>query len=155
MSGWRERVQELREGRDVWDNRDNSPENGPNVPIVPIVLGPKEQLAAWCDAVQPLDARKPHPGFDPQRWRNLVDASFWWIEHFGRQAALDGWQTGDVFGVIEGHPGAGGLIDRIGTSRSLVMDGKRARWRSFGVLMKFNAGTYSQLPAFWEVSPCE
>ena len=107
-------------------------------------------LEGWVSSVSALDPREPQAGHDPKRWFNLVDTSIWWLENFGRQAALDGWQTHDVFGVIPGQPGAGGLIDRLGTSRALVMEGRRTRWRSFGVAMKYNAGAYAHLPLFWE-----
>ncbi|MEM1051161.1 MAG: hypothetical protein AAGI28_03620 [Pseudomonadota bacterium] len=100
-----------------------------------------------------LDPRKPQAGHDARRWFNLVECSAWWLENFGRQAALDGWDSVSVFGVIPGETWAGGLIDRLGTSRTLVMDGRRSRWRSFGgVVMKYNAGAYAYLPLFWEAS---
>lgn len=111
----------------------------------------KARARLWQANVAHLDPRKPLYGYGPRLWFNLVEASLWWEEHFAGRAALDGWQTGDVFGLIAGETGNGGLIDRIGTSRSLVMEGGRARWRSFGVPMKFNAGSYIHLPPFWEV----
>ena len=114
-------------------------------------------IAAACDErvlqfTQSHDFAPPIKPAAPasKRWARLVDGSFWFVEHYGRQAALAGWQTGDVFGVRP--KGEGGLIDLLGTSRALVLDGKRARWRSFDVVMKFNAGAYPDLPAFWEQS---
>ena len=112
----------------------------------------KDTFDSWVLTVSGLDPREPQAGHDPKRWYNLLATSIWWLENFGRQAAVDGWQTHDVFGVIPGDPGAGGLIDRLGTSRSLVMEGRRSRWRAFGVPMKLNAGAYAHLPAFWEES---
>jgi hypothetical protein len=85
-------------------------------------------------------------------WQTFHDASVWWLEGFGRQAALDGWSTGDVFGIREGYPGTGGLIERLGDNRSLVMADGRACWRSRGVPMQFNRGGGDALPAFWERS---
>lgn len=152
MSGWRERAKTVLRGEDVRDIRDNSPVSAPNVPIVPIVPAPKTLLRKWLASVSNLDPRKPLAGHDAQRWFNLVECSAWWLENFSRQAALDGWQTHDVFGVFPGELGAGGLIDRLGTSRSLVIEGQRSRWRPFGVAMKFNAGAFAHLPAFWEAS---
>lgn len=116
------------------------------------VCGEKE-FSRWVDKVSDLSSREPQAGHDARRWFNLVECSVWWLENFGRQAALDGWDSMSVFGVISGEPRAGGLIDRLGTSRTLVMDGKRSRWRSFGgVVMKYNAGAYKHLPLFWEAS---
>lgn len=107
----------------------------------------------WVSLVSALDPREPLAGHDARRWFNLVECSVWWLENFGRQAAPDGWDSISVFGVIPGEERAGGLIDRLGTSRTLVMDGKRSRWRSFGgVVMKYNAGAYKHLPLFWEAS---
>ncbi len=157
--GWRERAEQVLGSGDTRDTSATSPhdssENGPSVPSVSSVLGPKSSLELWRSALEGLDPRKPHPGHDANRWYNMVDTSIWWLGAFGKQAALDGWQTGCVFGVVDGQPGVGGLIDRLGTSRSLVMEGGRSRWRSFGVLMRFNRGAYSFLPPFWEVAACE
>ena len=150
MSSWRARAEKVLKGEDVRDIRDKSPDQTPNVPIVPIVPAPKTLLREWVSGVSGFDPREPQAGHDPKRWFNLVDTSVWWLENFGRQAALDGWRTHDVFGVIPGEPGAGGLIDRLGTSRALVMEGRRSRWRSFGVPMKYNAGAFARLPLFWE-----
>jgi len=111
----------------------------------------KKLIASWVASVRPLNVRQPPGGFDKVRWGQLVDASMWWLEHFGKQAALEGWSTGCVFGIREGHPGLGGLIDRIGNSRSLVMDGQRARWRTVvGTADRFNAGAYPDLSPFWQ-----
>jgi hypothetical protein len=85
------------------------------------------------------------------RWQTFYDASVWWLEGFGRQAALDGWQTGDIFGLRHGFPGTGGLIERLGDNRSLVMADGRACWRSRGVPMQFNRGGGDGLSAFWEI----
>lgn len=150
MSGWRARAEKVLKGEDVRDIRDNSPVSAPNVPIVPIVPAPKTLLREWVSSVSALDPRKPLAGHDARGWFNLVECSVWWLDNFGWQAALDGWQTHDVFGVIPGSPGAGGLIDRLGTSRPLVMEGRRSRWRSFGVAMKYNAGAYKHMPLFWD-----
>lgn len=151
MSAWRARAEEVLRGEDNRDNRDKSPKITPNVSNVPNVPGPQSLFAEWRDALRELDRYQPPGGFDRTRWLNLVECSVWWLGAFGRQAALDGWTSIDIFGIDPETPGAGGLIDRLGKSRSLVMESKRVRWRSFGVPMKFNAGAYRSLPLFWEI----
>jgi hypothetical protein len=86
------------------------------------------------------------------RWQTFYDASVWWLENFGRQAALDGWSTGDVFGARPEKPGWGGLLDRLGDNRSLVMSSDSARWRSRGVPKKFNRTAGDGLLPWWETS---
>ncbi|WP_298465504.1 hypothetical protein [uncultured Erythrobacter sp.] len=111
----------------------------------------KVVLREWSVSLAALDGGKPSPGIDRKVWRELIECSLWWLDGFGQQAARDGWRTGDVFGFRLDHPRQGGLIDRLGTARNLLLDGKRARWRSHGdLVMKFNAGAYPELPAFWE-----
>lgn len=150
--GWRELVEEALSGGDISDNSDNSGRDGAFVPSVPCVSPPRKMLRDWSRTVSALDPRRPAPGYDAARWHELVGCSQWWLSIYGRQAALDGWQTGDVFGVHPGKPRAGGLIDRLGTARNLMLEGKRARWRTFGnSMMRFNAGAFPLLPPYWEV----
>lgn len=151
MTAWRERAEQVLGARDNGDNGDKLASNKGYVPTVPTVPAPRSLFREWRAALIELDPHNPHCGADPAFWRNWVECSHWWFNHFAAPAVLDGWQTGDVFGVRPGHPGDGGLIDRLGSSRSLVMDGGRAHWRRFGVVMRFNRGAYPDLPAFWEV----
>lgn len=152
MSGWRERVEQALKGGDTRVTRDSRADIRAIGATVPTVPPPLDLLTEWCRAVESLDICQPLKRFDQMRWGRMVDASEWWLVHFGKQAALDGWTTSDVFGVRYGCDGTGGLIDRLGNARGLVMDGPRARWRSVeGVARAFNSGTYCDLPAFWEV----
>jgi len=153
--GWRDYAkQEKGSGHDR-HNRHDRPEtraNVPNVPIVPgaLPLGPARDRSAWHKALSALDPCQPPRGITMGRWQTLYDASLWWLESFGRQAALDGWSSGDVFGIRSGFPGAGGLIDRLGDNRSLVMTAERACWRTYGALRQFNRSAGEVLSPFWE-----
>lgn len=102
----------------------------------------------WRAVLSRLDPCQPR-GMPMGRWRSLYDASLWWLAGFGEQAARDGWSTGCIFGLWPDKPGWGGLIDRLGDNRSLVMTADSARWRSFGVPEKFNRGSYPKLAPWW------
>ncbi|WP_394728177.1 hypothetical protein [Altererythrobacter sp. GH1-8] len=95
----------------------------------------------------------PNKGCSKKRWLRLCEASEWWFNNFAKQAASDGWSTADIFGVCRTREGWGGLLDRMGNSRMLVMDRNRASWRDvFGNPDQFNRGSYPHLPAFWEAN---
>ncbi|AKM06121.1 hypothetical protein AM2010_26 [Pelagerythrobacter marensis] len=155
MSGWREMAEEALRVQDTRDIRDKNPprgsHNGNNVPIVPNVSPPLSTLKLWRASLLTLHPCQLRENFDPSRWRVLVDASQWWLEGFGQAAAASGWSTGDVFGLHPEMPGCGGLIDRLGENRSLVMDGDRARWRAWGVVSQYNRTAGEGLRPFWEV----
>jgi hypothetical protein len=113
-------------------------------------LDPSRALKGWQSAFAKLDPCEPRR-MPMARWQCLYDASAWFLDTFGDQAARDGWGTGDLFGLRHGFPGNGGLIERLGDNRGLVMADGRARWRSRGVPMQFNRGGGDGLPAFWEM----
>lgn len=68
-------------------------------------------------------------GLPVGRWGVLVDDADWLLENFGQQAAADGWSAADLFSVMPGRDGCGGIADRLCGSRSLVMSADRAIWR--------------------------
>jgi hypothetical protein len=83
-----------------------------------------------CEA--PLAGLKPNAplhGLDASRWGELLRDADWLLENFTRQAARDGWSAADLFGVLPGHDGWGGVADRLRGSRSLVMTADLACWR--------------------------
>lgn len=153
MSGWRAKVDSAL-GRDTRDNRDiRSPDGrdkGAFVPFVPFVPAPLDALRSWCDALNALDACQPRTGFTMNRWQKLLDASVWFVETFGRQAAMDGWTTSDLFGVLRQIEGAGGLMDQLGDHRGLVLSADEARWRYLGkVPQLYRRGQWPNLDPFW------
>lgn len=109
-------------------------------------------LHSWEKALLALDPCEPRPGFTIGRWQTLWDSSAWWLGNFGKQAALDGWSTGDLFGVLPQVAGGGGLIDRLGNHRGLVMTAEEARWRYLGeVPQLYRRGSWPDLQPFWSV----
>lgn len=162
MSGWRAKVDSAL-GRDTRDNRDTrSPDGadeGASVPFVPFVPAPLDALRSWCDALNALDPCEPRDGFTMGRWQKLYDCSVWLVETFGRQLAIDGWATGDLFGVharkcelLAEYDGCGGLVDHLGDHRALVLADGVARWRYMGTLPQvYKRGWWPDLQPFWEI----
>ena len=128
MTGWRRVAEELRQGadsrdkRDIRDIRDKTP--APSLARDPFVT-----VKQWRNNLAGLDLAGPKLGLDRLRWREMVDDARWLLEHFGQQAAREGYSTLDLFGVLPGRDGWGGIADRLRGSRSLVMSGEVARWR--------------------------
>ena len=134
MSNWRSLADEALGSGESWNtrnDRNNRPPSVPNVPSGPSVspLDPVRALRAWAAALQSLDREKPLHGLDRLRWCQLVGDAEWLLASFGQQAARDGWSACDLFGVLPGRDGWGGIADRLRASRSLMMSGEVARWR--------------------------
>ncbi len=150
---WKEYAESIQRAGDVRDNRDSRCERATSAPRpspVPRVVA-DSLYREWVKALNAIDPCDPNDGFPQEHWRRLHTASFWWLEGYGRQAARDGWVTGDVFGLRKGCERRGGLIDQMDGCRALVMEGRRARWRSYGVAFSYAAGAYPDLPAWWSV----
>lgn len=149
--GWREYVESVKRGGDDRDNRDDRPENtaiAPRPSLVPRVVA-DSLYREWVKALNAIDPDVPNRGFTEARWQRFHSASTWWVNSYGKQAARDGWGTGDVFGLRSGFERRGGLIDQLNGCRALMMEGGRARWRSYGVAFSYAAGAYPDLPAWW------
>ena len=109
-------------------------------------------LKSWWSALSSLDPCGPRPGFTMGRWQTLYDASVWFLDKHATQAARDGWSTGDVFGIDPRMECGGGLIDRLGECRGLVMDADRASWTSsFYGARCYGRGRGAGLQPFWSV----
>lgn len=132
MSGWRDVARSVRE-QEGWDNRDDRdkmPGSEPIGAIVPNVpANPARTFREWSAALARLDLKSPLHGLTRSRWGHLVDDADWLLEHFGQQAAREGWSALDLFGVLPGRDAWGGIADRLRSSRSLVMSADRAAWR--------------------------
>ena len=148
---WKEYAESIQSGGDVRDNRDDRSERA----IIASCPSPVPKVVAdslcreWVKTLNAIDPGVPNHGFTEERWRRFHSASVWWVDGYGRQAARDGWGTGDVFGLRPGFERRGGLIDQLDGCRALVMEGGRARWRSYGVAFSYAAGAYPNLPAWW------
>ena len=153
MSNWRAKADDALRDRDNRANSSNrsgaGAERGANAPIVPNVPTPQARLKEWRKALAALHPCEPQ-GMPMGRWQTLYDCAVWLLENFGEQTARDGWSTADLFGLRAGYPGTGGLAERLGDNRGLVLLDGRARWRSWGVAMQFNRGGGDGLLAFWE-----
>lgn len=151
--GWREYANEVQGTRHNRHIRHDSPDLGPNVPNVPNVPGclpldPKG-LRHCLTSIGSLDPASPLHGLPADRWQQLIDDAEWLAETFGAQAARDGWSAADLFGRWPGIDGMGGIADRLGSSRSLVMSADKAVWRIGSVTFSYNRGSYA-LPLIWE-----
>ena len=89
----------------------------------------REAVATWRAQLARLAWDAPLHGLSVQRWRGLLGDAHWLLDHFGNQAARDGWSVLDLFGVMPGRDGGGGIACRLRSSRSLVMSSDVARWR--------------------------
>jgi hypothetical protein len=129
--------------------KDTKDTNG-TVPQAPGAL-----VKSWRLALAAVDPRQPPEGFSPQRWQQLCDDSIFIAGGFAEQAARDGWSGGELFGLLPGHDGWGGITDRLRGSRSLVMTADRANWRRIvnGTVdsMARGEGRFLDLVPLWEV----
>lgn len=134
MSNWRalaDKALGKTESENTRDNSNASPPSGPFVPTVPSVppLDPVRALKAWRSSLSAIDIDTPRHDLTRLRWGQLIENANWLMEHFGTQAARDGWSEADLFSVMPGRDGWGGIADRLCGSRSLVMSADRAAWR--------------------------
>ena len=125
MTGWRRVAEELRQGEDSRDNRDNRDKTPPPSPVLDPIATAKE----WQNNLASLDASRAAWGLVLLRWNELLGDARWLADHFGQQSAREGYSTLDLFGVLPGRDGWGGIACRLRASRSLVMSGDVARWR--------------------------
>lgn len=133
MSGWRalaDKALGKSETENTRDDRNTSPDFGPFVPSVPSVppLDPVRALKSWRSGLVSVSWDNPPAGVEVGRWRGILGDAHWLLDHFGMQAARDGWSGYDLFGRC-GRDGWGGIADRLRSSRSLVMGGEVATWR--------------------------
>ena len=131
MNTWRALANEALGKSDPWntrDDRDTSPPNAPSVPSAPL-LDPVRSLRVWEAGLNSVSWDQPLHGLDRLRWREAVGDAHWLAENFAQQAARDGWSAHDMFGVMPGRDGWGGIACRLRGSRSLVMSSDVARWR--------------------------
>ena len=83
---------------------------------------------------------------------NLFGASVWFLDKHATQAARDGWSPGDIFGIEFRMERWGGLIDRLGECRGLLMDADRASWpSSFYGARTYRRGCGTGLQPLWNV----
>jgi hypothetical protein len=101
-----------------------TPSRSPNVPS----LDEFEERAAlieygagvpreWAEGFARLDLASPPAGFDPKRWRTLIDDGGKFLDRWAVQAARLGWSVLDLFGAHPVAPAyrydAAGLVNLI------------------------------------------
>ncbi|MGB4101444.1 MAG: hypothetical protein WBK91_06015 [Alphaproteobacteria bacterium] len=59
---------------------------------------------AWAEGYATLCTMPCPAAFVPERWQQLVDDGGYFLDRWGRQAALLGWRAVDVFGVDPVRP---------------------------------------------------
>jgi len=151
--GWRDYAREVQSHGDNRANRDKSlpPEaNLRDVSNVPEAVA-QSRLREWHSGLSAIDELNSPPGWTLNQWLKTLDASYWLYENFASQAVRDGWSANDLFGVLLQKPGWGGLADRLGDNRGLIMDRDRARWRSFGVPETFGRGGGDGMMPLWTI----
>lgn len=53
----------------------------------------------WAESFARLDLMVPPPGFQPDRWRQLIDDGGRLLDRWATKAASLGWSTEEVFGI--------------------------------------------------------
>lgn len=140
---WRQLAEERLHGHgteDIRDDRDKTPPIRAIVSTVPIVppvdhgklptdAEARVILRDWHGRLSALDPDAGPDGFDPRRWRRIVEDARWLYTAWGSQLAREGWSALDVFGVLPWREQGGGFVDRLDGSRDVRLDGRgRACW---------------------------
>ena len=119
-----------------------------------LLRSPDVSVREWRANLAALNWESPLHGLEVQRWRGLLGDAHWLLDHFGMQAACDGWSVCDLFGLLPGRDAWGGIADRLRSSRSLMMTADVAKWRRVvnGEPESFarGLGDTVQMVPFWE-----
>jgi hypothetical protein len=114
------------------------------------------RLREWHARLSRLDDTTAPDGFTFGQWVQRVNDACFLYSHYCSRAVRDGFSAYDLFGVMVGKPGCGGLVDRLRGARDLKMDADRAAWTVGGVRERFCRGGGDDLRAdlvlIWEVS---
>ena len=102
----------------------------------------------WAAEIAAIDANRPPPGFDPDRWPYLLTDARWLCVYHGRAADALGWTASDLFG-IGAAPGWGGLADRLEGVRTLVLTNRIAHWRGADLEGWLWRETMRPMPPIW------
>jgi hypothetical protein len=102
----------------------------------------------WTASLAAIDASRPPAGFDPDRWRCLLDDARWLCRTHGPSAAALGWTSSDLFGLTLPN-GIGGVADRLGGVRNLVLTDRIAHWRGANLEGWLWRETMRPMPLIW------
>ena len=59
---------------------------------------------AWAEGYAALCTMPPPPGFGPERWRRIIDATGHFLDTWAGEAIRCGWSDLDVFGCHDDAP---------------------------------------------------
>ncbi len=111
----------------------------------------QSRLREWHARLSKIDEFISPPGWTLNQWLKTLDAACWLSESYASTAVRDGWSALDLFGVDLAKPGEGGLADRLGDKRVLIMAADAASWRSWGVAQIYYRDGGEGLVPLWEV----
>lgn len=81
-----------------------------------------------------LDPYEVPKAFTLNRWASLVHDCWWLYETHCSRLVREGWSAIDLFGVVPGRAGQGGLANRLYGARNVLFDERgRAFWSRHGV----------------------
>jgi hypothetical protein len=111
----------------------------------------------WAEGFARLDLAVPSKGFDPRRWRTLINDGGRFLDRWGVEAARLGWSALDVFGAHPVAPAvrydAAGLVQLISGGEVIAIRTDRATIRA---MLSRSELTYLRSPragvvALWDL----
>lgn len=123
-------------------------------PLEPATLATtatEQTLAQWRNRLAALSPDCPAGPFNADEWACWHCDALWLLDSHGANAIRLGWTAADLFSIEPRHVRFGGLADRLGGARELVMDASRARWRSPESMGFYKRGSGPALPLAWEL----
>lgn len=123
-------------------------------PLEPATLATtatERTLGLWRNRLSTLSPDCPAGPFNADEWACWHCDALWLLDSHGANATRLGWTAADLFSIEPRHVRFGGLADRLGGARELVMDASRARWRSPESMGFYNRASGPALPLAWEL----
>jgi hypothetical protein len=114
-----------------------------------ILHDPASDPVGWALALTRTDTSRVPAGYDPDRWRGLIDDARWLCRCHGDAAHGLGWTASDLFGV-GAAPGWGGLADWLVGARKLLLTDRIAHWRGDDLEGWLWRQTMRPMPLIWE-----
>lgn len=94
-------------------------------PRLQSVITPRD----WPHVLADMDACLPIEGYDPERWKQVLEDARWFAGKHGMAASALGWTASDLFG-FDGRDGWGGVVDRLEGARRIILSDTVARWKN-------------------------
>jgi len=87
---------------------------------------PQTPPRAWAEHIKGLRPNIPLAGIPLSRWRTYCEDSGWLVDCHGHELAAAGFTLEDLFEIIPGQPGTGGLVEMLRGARSISIREGRA-----------------------------